>query len=144
MIAYFDTSALVKLVVVEPGSELPTQVFGAARLSATHLIAYAEAHAAISRLERTKAVSTPTGQLVRDQLERRWATMWIVGVDEELVRDAAALTRTFPLKGYDSVHLAAARRFHALAGNVPVMFACFDNGLNRAAARLGMKTLEQA
>jgi uncharacterized protein with PIN domain len=49
VIAYFDTSALVKLVVSEADSELARQCFESASLVLTHQIAYVEAHSAISR-----------------------------------------------------------------------------------------------
>jgi hypothetical protein len=47
---------------------------------------------------------------------------------------------TYGLRGYDSVHLAAAHFFHQHSGE-PLHFACFDKRLNAAAKSLGLHLL---
>jgi uncharacterized protein len=63
---------------------------------------------------------------------------------QELMYSAAHLTRRFPLKGYDSMHLAAADRCQRQNGMRSLTFACFDDRLNKAAAELGMQLMKGA
>ena len=58
---------------------------------------------------------------------------------ELLVAQAAEFADTFALRGYDSVQLAAANSL-ALESGAPVIFACFDTRLNKAAKVLAMDT----
>lgn len=144
MIAYFDTSALVKLVVSEADSELARQCFESASLVLTHQIAYVEAHSAISRIECTGALIADLVSRIRAQFETCWSAFSVTTVDQELIYSAAHLTRRFPLKGYDSVHLAAADRCQRQNGMRSLTFACFDDRLNKAAAELGMQLMRGA
>ncbi len=65
--------------------------------------------------------------------------MDVLGVDEHTVRRAGDLAERFALRGYDSVHLAAAEAtLIRLGEGVDFRFLAFDRALEEAAAELGM------
>lgn len=142
MILYLDTSALVKLYVKERESELVRKAIARARAVATHLIAYAEMRAAFGRAQRLGRVALDELPALFEDLDRDWERMDIVGVTEPMVRRAGHLAVQFGLRGYDSVHLAAAEsaaRQTATAGDL--RFVAFDTPLVTAATALGLPVL---
>ncbi len=71
-----------------------------------------------------------------------WRELGIVVPDEGLVRRAGDLAEENELRGYDSVHLAAAEALWQEAGSgVEFRFAVFDVDLAEAAKSLGIKVL---
>lgn len=141
MILYFDTSALVKLFFDEAGSDVVRESVAASAGVTTHLIAYAEACSVFTRVADRKADKRLYSRL-RNALDDYWRDWQIITVDEQLVRRAADLSSAHSLRGYDSVHLAAAEAvFHATRG-IEFRFAVFDTYLGRAAQAIGMGLLE--
>jgi predicted nucleic acid-binding protein len=134
MILYLDTSALVKLFVIESGSDLVREQADSARVLVTHLIAYAESCSAFARLARERKLPDLFNQL-RLSLDNFWPDCEIVQPNEALIRRAADFTGRFALRGVGSVHLAAAESMNGLPG---LCFGCFDTRLSKAAGRLGL------
>lgn len=133
MILYLDTSALVKLFVDEPHSPDVRRATGTARLTVTHHIAYVEACAAFARLARARKSSALLSTL-RANLDLQWEAWEILAVTETLIRRAAELAMRYDLRGYDSVHLAAAESvLESFRGRLPFCLAAFDEQLCRAA-----------
>lgn len=140
MILFCDTSALLKLYIVEEGSDELKARMREAEAVAVCRIAWAEVHAALSR----RAREVPEDALVIEQAKAALAADWshfvILEIDQTLVERAGEFADTFALRGYDSIQLAAAFE----AGRVsqsPIFFACFDMRLNKAAKILGMACL---
>lgn len=69
MIRYFDTSALVKLLVVESESDLVRRLFRESTARVVHDIAYVEMHSAVSRLVRTRAIDREVVSDIRSRAE---------------------------------------------------------------------------
>jgi len=139
MSVYLDTSAWVKLFVEEQGSARVRQIIGGSATVCTHLIAYAEIHAGLAMARRMHRLTDAGLQAAISHFELEWQHAVVVCVDEQLVRRAASLARSYQLRGYDSVHLAAAE---SVLRHVPELtFACFDHALNAAARALGMAIL---
>lgn len=142
MILYLDTSALVKLFVQEAHSDRVRAAVSRSSLIVTHLVAYAEACAAFARFAERRADKKLFARLRRG-LDRHWTEWEIVAVDEALVRRAGELAARYRLRGYDSVHLAAAETVHgASRGRADFRFGVFDTDLARAAALAGFPPLE--
>lgn len=141
MIVYADTSALVKLYVQESHSDQVAETYDAASVVATVLIAFVETHAAFSRALRTDALAEDDATQARISFEHNWSDFLIVDVDNALVEAGARLTRQFPLRAFDAVHLAAAVRIQSRLDE-PFLFACFDRQLNAAATSVGLNTLK--
>ena len=139
MILYLDSSALVKLYVAEPESAQVRRLIARAKSVCTHLIGYAEICAAFGRAQRMGRVEATALPGVLEDFERDWQNMEIVGVSEALVRRAGHVAVQFGLRGYDSVHLAAAETLARDVGNPAVFrFLAFDAALAAAAAALGL------
>lgn len=64
-----------------------------------------------------------------------------MNVDETLIRRAGDLAQSFGLRGYDSVHLAAAEAVWRALPGVDYRVAVFDGKLADAARGLGMTVL---
>jgi uncharacterized protein len=112
VIAYFDTSAVVPLLIAEPGSARAASLWdGADRVVSVRLI-YPETRAALAQAERLGRL---TGRQQRDAVtafNSLFEGIDLVEVDDALARHAGQLAEDHRLRGYDAVHLAAAHRIH--------------------------------
>jgi predicted nucleic acid-binding protein len=133
--AYFDTSALFKLVIPEPGAELVARAWEQADEPYASLIGHAELHAALGRAVRN----------VRDvgdgsaALEYVWARVTPIEVDEALVQMAGALAFRYGLGALDAIHLASALVVAEV--DAGMAFVTFDARLRTAAAAEGFRVL---
>ncbi|MFP5308751.1 MAG: type II toxin-antitoxin system VapC family toxin [Actinomycetes bacterium] len=136
MIAYFDTSALVPLLVEEHGSTVAGQLWDQAdRVTSVRLV-YAEARAALARAERLGRLTRRQLPRLVEQLDGLYAQLDRVEVDDALVRRAGQLAQDLALRGYDAVHLAALERI----GPHETVMVAGDDDLRAAAAALGFAT----
>lgn len=110
MIAYFDTSAFVKLLVDEPGSERAAATWRRADAVVTSLLMYAEARAAIAQGVRTGRFSARTERGAVASLTSLVDAVDFVRPTRDVVWSAGDLARDHSLRGYDAVHLASALR----------------------------------
>lgn len=135
MIAYFDTSAIIKLLIDEDGSETAAAAWRAsdARICAT--VGFADAAAAIARAQRIGRIDSDTVSDLFAELERLWRGMSTLIVDRELAAHAAVLALDLGLRGYDAVHLAAGRTAGAT-------FVGSDADLLSAASATGLATVD--
>lgn len=134
MIAYFDTSSLVPLLVDEPGSDAAVQVWDAATVIVGIRLLYAEGHAALAMAHRLGRLSGSSTRAALAELRRRYEEMDVFEVSDALVRRAGVLAEEHGLRGYDAVHLAAACSLPA----ADLVFVSGDHALGRAAAAEGM------
>ena len=134
MIAYFDTSAVVPLLVEEPGTDISLRVFLQAETVATVRMTFAEVSAALARASRLGRLTADAHDRALAGLESVWAQMDVLHVDDDLVRAAGALARDHALRGYDAVHCAAGLRVSsattvALAGGRDLLAVWQREGL---------------
>ncbi len=137
MILFCDTSALVKLYILEDLSREIQRLAGAASAIAVCRIAWAEMMAALARRAREFPNDSDAISVVRKRLQTDWPKYVVVEVTQPLVELAGEYADTFALRGYASVQLAAARTLQDMAGE-EMRFACFDVHLGKAAQMLGM------
>lgn len=140
MILFCDTSALLKLYINEAGSKSVKDRMTEAYAVAVCRIAWAEAHAALSRRAREVVEDAPVIEQAKAALALDWPHFLVIEVDQMLVERAGIYADTFALRGYDSIQLAAAFETGRIEHS-PVCFACFDVRLNKAAGVLGMTCL---
>lgn len=140
MILFCDTSALVKLYIVETGSDEVKAKVQEAEAVAVCRIAWAEAHSALSRRAREVTEDAPVIEQAKAALAADWPHLLVMEIDQTLVERAGEYADTFALRGYDSIQLAAAFETGRISG-CPILFACFDTRLNKAAKLLGMSCL---
>lgn len=139
MILYVDTSALLKLYVREDESAQTLALIQSATAVYVHLIAYAELRAGLAKACRLGRVNDSQLRSLVEDADRDWARLRHISVDAHLVMAAGALAEQHGLRGFDSLHLAAASRLSRRVGDAArLRFFAFDQGLNAAAAKVGM------
>jgi len=136
LILFCDTSALVKLYIVEPQSDQMNALVAEAEAVAVVRIAWAEFHAALARRAREVPADAPAVDDARQALAEDWTHYLVLEVGQSLVERAGEFADAFALRGYDAVQLAAAHEL-ATEAERPVAFACADQRLARAAKILG-------
>ena len=139
MILYLDTSAFIKLYVQEPGADLVRTTTTSAGAVHSHWIAYAEMRAALARLHRMGRQMAAEYREHKREFEADWQAISAVMPDERALRRAGELADRFGLRGYDSMHLAAAESLLVGRGKDYLHFLSFDRALNEAAKDLGMR-----
>lgn len=108
MIAYFDTSMLVKLLVDDEAYRPEAErIWLDADYVSCAEIGYVEARAALA-VQRGERLDAGGMQRAKIQFEALWQQVSVVVVDTELVRAAGDIAEFDGLRGYDAVHLAAA------------------------------------
>jgi predicted nucleic acid-binding protein len=133
LIAYLDTSALIKVYVAEAGQELVIERLRAADQIATALITYVEMFAVLTRLEKERRISATQYRMLAEQLDANWPSYWVVDLTGAIVQRAARLARRHALRGYDAVQLSSALEIRG--NDADVEFLCFDRRLNAGARR---------
>lgn len=108
MIVYFDTSAFVPLLIEEPTSQACGALWDAADRVATTRLTHVEAAAALARAARSGRITSQVHDAGRELLATLWPDFDLVELDEQLMTAAAHAAMTHGLRGYDSVHFAAA------------------------------------
>ncbi len=139
MIVYLDTSALVKLFIDEPDTHRIARLLQDADAVFTHIITYAETRAALAKAVRMRRISDATHRDYKAALEVYWKNLDLIAPQMAHIRQAGEFAERYGLRGYDSVHLAAAAWLFEQSASL--MFACFDHHLNKAASALGMEIL---
>lgn len=134
MTAYFDTSALVKLVIREEGSEGAGRLWREASRVLSATLLYPEARAALKRARRERRLGDAELRLAVRGFERLWSHVERMSVSVPLALRAGELAHALDLRGSDAVHLAAAE---ALTDG-SLAFVCADRALCDAAAGLGL------
>lgn len=141
MIVYFDTSALLPLYVHDPASRAARRVRRRATRVATSYLAFAEALAALHRLENDGHLSAVSRARAAANLEADWPAFLRVRLDSRQLPEVRRCLRLHRLTGADAVHLSAAwvvRRVTLNTGE-PFRFACADRVLAAAAADDGLE-----
>jgi len=136
VIAYFDTSAIVPLIVDEPSSPMCMRLWNEATRAVSVRLMHAEARAALAQAQRMARLSQDQLARAVDQLDLLSGQMSFIEVTQGLVSTAGELAEAHQLRGYDAVHLAAAR---AMSDDDAVLISG-DRRLIEAANREGLAT----
>ena len=139
MIAYFDTSALVKLYVSEAHRTDLLALRDASAVLATAIVTYAEVQSAFARRMREDPARAASLELDRRAFVDDWPRWLVMPVDQAMVELAGRYAEAFAVRAYDSLPLAAAQILRQRSG-LEVAFACFGRRLNGAADLLGLTT----
>lgn len=133
---YLDTSALVRLVRREHGSELAAGLWNRAPLVATSRLADVELRSVLAAGAR-RGLLEP---YEHDDAVRAWQSLWpalyVVELSEAVSTRAAELVARHPLRGGDAVHLAS-----ALLLAPDVVMAVWDEHVAAAATAEGLTVL---
>ena len=108
MIVYFDTSALVPLLIDEPTSRGCRELWTTADTVACTRLTYIEAAASIAMAERLNRLSADGVRDAKAILDRLWLQIQVIELGQDLMVLAADMALKHGLRGYDATHCAAA------------------------------------
>lgn len=130
----FDTSAFVKLLVDEAGSEVAARLWDEADVVVASRLAFPEVRAALAAARRETRLDAASERRARRDWNEFWSATRVVELTADVAADAATLAGRHVLGGADAVHLASAM---TLVEAVPIL-AAWDARLRRAAAEAGL------
>lgn len=133
MIVYFDTSAVVKLLVEEDGADLARRVWAAADVVAFSLLVEPETRAALAAAARQRRIDARQAHTAKSELSWRLVRGARIEVTGVICAHAGDLAERHALRGYDAVHLAS-----AMAAAPDLMLASWDRDLRSAAETEGL------
>ena len=134
MIAYFDTSAIIPLIISEPTSDRCNRVWDESSRVVSVRLLYPEARAALAKAERMGRLSATQHVAAVVELETIITQIDHVEVTETLAHRAGELAQAHGLRGYDAVHLAAT----AAVADSDVVLVTGDSDLANAANSIGI------
>ena len=139
MAYYFDSSALIKRYVAEAGSDRVNQICNSHPASQLYTVRItgAEIVAAIFIRTRTQSIDVSDAQTAAMQFKVDFSQYYqIVEVANGVVNLAMTLAERYPLRGYDSIQLAAAillQEIRLATGFASLTFVSADKRLNKVA-----------
>ena len=133
IVAYFDSSALVKAVLLEPGSAHARRLWDDVSLAAASRLATVEVPAALAAARRSGRLSSAGLRRATELWAERRRDLAHVDLDPGVASLGADLAMVHRLSGADAVHLASALRL-----GPEVVFACWDERLRLAATAEGL------
>jgi predicted nucleic acid-binding protein len=131
--AYFDTSALLKLVLDEDDSQVARDAWDAFPRPVASRLVYPEACAGLALATRTGRLPAGSDE-ARNAIDTVYEELEVLDLSEELAHDAGALARSRGLTGADAIHLASA----LVALEIDGVLVTWDRALARAARAEGL------
>jgi uncharacterized protein len=130
-LVYFDSSALVQLVVEEAGSSLVAQLWDGCDAALASRLAYPEVRAALAAAARNHDLGHDDLRTAEQAWEGFWAATRPVELTPAVERQAGELAREHALRG--AVHLASALAI----GDPDLIIAVWDRRLHAGALATG-------
>jgi uncharacterized protein len=137
VIVYLDASVLVKRYVAETGSDEVNALIAGASVVGTAAISRAEVSSALAKAIRMGLLSQEEAASALQVFNAEWESLIRLQMTEALISRAATLAWEHGLRGYDSVHLAAAIFWQDILGDT-IMLASYDRQLWEAARVTGL------
>ena len=133
-IVYFDSSAFVKLVVEEDGSDLAAALWDGCDAAVSSRLAYPEVRAALAAAGRDHRLDLADQGRAEAAWEDYWAATRAVELTELVTAQAGDLAGRHALRGADAVHLASL----LAVGAADTLFAVWDQRLRAGAQSVGV------
>jgi uncharacterized protein len=134
-IVYFDSSAFVKLVVEEDGSELAAALWDSCDAAVSSRLAYPEVRAALAAAGRADRLTSSDQRRAEAAWETYWAATRPVEFTEPVTAHAGRLAAEHALRGADAVHLASL----LAVGATETVFAVWDQRVRAGARTAGVR-----
>ena len=139
-LVYFDSSAFVKLVVEEDGSDLAAILWDGCDAAVSSRLAYPEVRAALAAAGRAHRLSRAEQSRAEVMWEDFWAATRTVELTETVAAHAGQLASRHALRGADAVHLASL----LAVGAAETLFAVWDQQLRTGAEAAGIRLAPMA
>jgi uncharacterized protein len=135
VIVYFDSSAFIRLVVEEDGSDLAAALWDGCDAAVSSRLAYPEVRAALAAAGRDHRLNVADQGRAEALWEDFWAATRAVELTEPVTARAGDLASRHALRGADAVHLASLLAL----GDSGTLFAVWDQRLRSGARSLGVQ-----
>jgi predicted nucleic acid-binding protein len=134
-LVYFDSSAFVKLLVEETGSDLAAKLWDGCDAAVASRLAYPEVRAALAAATRNHDLDDCDLDLAEQAWDDYWAATRPVELTPAVERHAGELARARALRGAAAVHLASALAI----GDPELVLAVWDQRLHAGARAAGVR-----
>jgi len=134
-IVYFDSSAFVKLLTEEAGSDLAAELWDGCDAAVASRLAYPEVCAAIAAAARNHDLADHELGTAEQAWDEYWAAARPVELTAAVELQAGDLARQHALRGADAVHLASALAI----GTPDLVIAVWDRRLHAGARAVGLR-----
>ena len=134
-IVYFDSSALVKLVVEEDGSDVADALWDGCDAAVSSRLTYPEVRAAVAAAARDHRIDSRSLQTVRRDWETIWSETRPVELESSVEHHAGELAEIHALRGADAVQLASALAI----GSSDLIVATWDRRLREGVIAAGLR-----
>jgi predicted nucleic acid-binding protein len=134
-IVYFDSSAFVKLVVEEDGSDIAAALWDGCDAVVSSRLAYPEVRAALAAAGHADRLTCSGQRRAEAAWEDYWASTRPVELTEPVTALAGRLAGEHALRGADAVHLASL----LAVGAAETVFAVWDQRLRAGARTAGVR-----
>jgi predicted nucleic acid-binding protein len=133
-IVYFDSSAFVKLLIEEDGSDLAAALWDGGDAVVASRLAYPEVYAALAAAGRGRRLDPAGQRQAAAAWESYWSAVRAVELTDAVAVDAGRLSARHALRGADAVHLASV----LAVGVQHTMLAAWDERLRAGAEAAGV------
>ena len=134
---YFDSSALVKLLAEEAGSDLCAELWDGCDAVVASRLAYPEVRAALAASARNRDITGAELDAAEHDWDGYWAAIRPVELTAAVERHAGHLARAHALRGAGAVHLASALAI----GDPELIVAVWDRRLHAGAEAAGCRVV---
>lgn len=134
-LVYFDSSAFVKLLVEEDGSDLAATLWDGCDAAVSSRLAYPEVCGALAAAQRCHRLDRADHRRAAAAWDGYWAATRAVELTELITIHAGKLASRHALRGADAVHLASL----LAVGVGEALFAVWDQRLRSGAAAAGVQ-----
>lgn len=139
-IVYFDSSAFVKLLVEEEGSDLAAMLWDGCDAAVSSRLAYPEVCAALAAAQRVQSLDAADHRHAEAAWQQYWRATRTVELTEAVTAHAGELAGLHALRGADAVHLASL----LAVGAAETLFAVWDQRLRAGAQTAGVQLAPMA
>ncbi len=132
---YFDSSAFVKLVVEEEGSDLAASLWDGCDAAVSSRLAFPEVRAALAAAGRLRRLTPAQQSRAEVAWDDFWAATRAVELTQQVTTHAGQLAGQHALRGADAVHLASL----LAVGAADTILAVWDQRLRAGAQAAGVQ-----
>ena len=137
MIAYLDSSALVKRYIQETGTDNVVALIDDAEAVGSVMLTQVEIASALGKAARLEWVEHSAANKAWKDFLLHWPSFTRISVTPLLAKRASQLSWEYGLRAYDAIHLAAVLNWQETL-DIPIILAVFDRALWLAGQKAGL------
>jgi uncharacterized protein len=139
-IVYFDSSALVKLMLEETDTDRAVDLWDGCDAALSSTLSYPEVCSALAAAHRDHRLSGPRLRTALAEWDGYWSDLRLIELTSAVTQHAGELVAVHLLSGADGVQLASALAF----ADADLVVASWDRRLAAGASAEGLRTVPSA